>query len=200
MTPATQPNFHLAVSFIQLSKTTGPFLDPGAAARRAAGAAVWRKLRNCETMVAAYLERPLASAIAASGVSGSHPSRFSSELRASRNCGQRSCDRLSGKLAAGCDASVDCEAETFDGKAKVQCFRGMASETWRQNESAIPPPQGSSARRARLHPPPGPQAQPRPTHLAPPRPPTAVSNPTKTKQSQKSNAASSQTGVRPRPT
>ena len=33
-----------------------------------------------------------------------------------------------------------------------------------------------------------------------PRPPTAVPNPTKTKRFQKSNAASSQTGVRPRPT
>ena len=115
--------------------------------------------------------------------SGSHPSRFSSELRASRNCGQRSCDRLSGKLAACCDVSVDREAETFDGKAKVQCFRGPPPRSWRENESAVPavfPRHKAQALQTKVR----------------PRPPTAVSNPTKTKRSQKSNAASSQTGVR----
>ena len=85
------------------------------------------------------------------------------------------------------DETVDREAETFDGKAKVQCFRGPPPRSWRENESAVPavfPRHKAQALQTKVR----------------PRPPTAVSNPTKTKRSQKSNAASSRTGVRPRPT
>jgi hypothetical protein len=80
------------------------------------------------------------------------------------------------------DASVD-RWPTLSTATRIPNISGESRQkTWRQNESAVPPPPGP-----RLKPP------------FRPRPPTAVSNPTETKQSQKPNAASSQTGVRPPP-
>jgi len=87
-------------------------------------------LRNCETILAAYLERPLHPAIAASGVSGKHPCSFSRGLRASRDCDQRFCDRLTtSKQTAGTGQSI-----RGPKLSSAQCFRGPPTRSWRENE------------------------------------------------------------------
>jgi len=190
-------------------------------------------LRNCETILAAYLERPLHPAIAASGVSGKHPCSFSRGLRASRDCDQRFCDRLTtSKQTAGTGQSI-----RGPKLSSAQCFRGPPTRSWRENEhrpAAVGAPQarrggspsamwqrrvatlapgfaGDPSVADSTHPtpaplipswtdPPPPQRwHPRQEPQFRPRPPTSESNPTKTKRFQKSNAASSQTGVRRSP-
>ncbi len=67
--------------------------------------------------------------IGGAGVAGLHPFRFSSGLRASRSCGQRSCDRLTTSKQTGAMAGAISGAEVSDG----QRLRGFAEKTWRTN-------------------------------------------------------------------
>jgi hypothetical protein len=85
-------------------------------------------------------------------------------------------------IASHGDETLDPAQELAKARRDLQCFRGSRPELGAKTK--VP----SVAARARAL-----QTKSRP------RPPTAVSNPTETKQSQKSNAASSQTGVRPPP-
>ena len=77
---------------------------------------VLRELRWPRLAAGTSMLRTAAAAIAGSGVAGSHPCPFSSGPRASRYCGQRSCDQLSAKVAADCD-NVQCRRAPHEAEA-----------------------------------------------------------------------------------
>jgi hypothetical protein len=78
-----------------------------------------------ENCVGRVIRAAPTSAIAALA-SGSHPCLFSRGPRANRHCGQRSCDRLSSKLAASCDGTVDSRRGTFDRGGRGPVFSGRS--------------------------------------------------------------------------
>jgi hypothetical protein len=131
-----------------------------AAVRRAAGAAESRMLRTAATAIATPAFR-------------SHPCLFSRGLRTSRDCDQRFCDRpTTSKQTAATKHSI--RAKNFSGSTRIPSVSGESRQkTWRQNESAVPPP-------------PVPRLKPRSVPGHPP--------PNQTQQN-----PSSQTGVRPPP-
>jgi hypothetical protein len=63
-------------------------------------------------------------------------------LRASRDCDQRFCDRpTTSKQTAATKHSI--RAKNFSGSTRIPSVSGESRQkTWRQNESAVPPPPG----------------------------------------------------------
>ena len=158
--------------------------------------AVLRKLqllRNCKTILATYLKRPL-HLRSLPLASGKHPRPFSRGLRANRHCSQRSGDRLTtSKQTAATKRSIVGSI----GRANPEISRFYWASPLKVGAKTKAP---SPRRRLRqLLVPPSLAATPGSPTSVRPRPPTSESNPTKTKRFQKSNAASSQTGVRPPP-
>ena len=83
-------------------------------------------LRCCETMLATKFERPLLRRSLPLAFLAQHPSRFSSEPRASRSYGRRSCDRRTSKQVVGMAGVVS------GGKvAEAQCLQGFGAQSWR---------------------------------------------------------------------